>query len=232
VTGYPTLARDFEFTGSGLPAAWAAGNDFNWGYAATEWMGSQDSMTGSSASLTATQKTTNGFPYESGWLSTSGGYSFQYGMVDYRAKMPAGQGLWSGLWMINPGYPTTGEIDISEQLLGNLRTVYGSAHAWNGNTQLWGETQTGTLTSDATGWHDYQLIWQPGLLTWAIDGVAYAQYSKAQATAAGQNWPFDTDSMYLIADLAVAGPNEWGGPPNAATALPASMQLQYVKIWQ
>lgn len=229
IASYASLARDFEFNGPSLPAGWAAGNAFNWGFAGTEWMSSQVSMTGSSVALTAIHRTSpNGSANESGWISTSGGYSFQYGMVDYRAKLPAGQGLWSGLWMINPGYPTTGELDISEQLLGNLRTVYGSAHAWNGNTHLWGETQTGQLSSDATGWHDYQLIWQPGLLTWAIDGVAYAQYSRTQATS----WPFDTDSMYLIADLAVAGPSEWGGPPNASTLLPSTMQIQSVKVWQ
>ncbi|MGD0386260.1 MAG: family 16 glycosylhydrolase [Solirubrobacteraceae bacterium] len=194
MTTYSTLAKDFEFNGSSLPAGWSAGNKFNWGFAATEWMSSQVSMTG--------------------------------------AKMPAGQGLWSGFWMLNTGSSTTSEIDVAEQLLGNLRTVYGSAHAWSGSTQLWGETQAGSLTSDATGWHDYQLIWQPGLLTWAIDGVAYAQYSQAQAQAAGQTWNFNTQSMYLIADLAVAGPSEWGGGPNSSTALPASMQLQSVKIWQ
>jgi hypothetical protein len=233
VASYGTLAKDFEFTGSTLPDGWTAGNGFNWGAQATEWMSSQVSLTGSAVALTAIPHTSpDGSPYESGWISTSGGYDFHYGMVDYRAKMPAGQGLWSGAWMINPGYPTTGELDIAEELLGNLRTVYGSAHAWDGNTALWGETQQGQLTSDATGWHDYQLVWQPGMLTWAIDGVAYAQYTQAQATAAGDSWPFDSDSMYLIATLTVAGASEWGGPPTASTLFPASMQIQSVKVWQ
>jgi beta-glucanase (GH16 family) len=234
VSTYTTLAKDFEFNGSSLPVGWSAGNRFNWGFAATEWMSSQVSMTGSSTALTAIQHASpDGYPNESGWVSTSGGgYSFQYGIVDYRAKMPAGQGLWSGFWMLSSGSSTTGEIDVAEQLLANLRTVYGSAHAWNGSTQLWGKTQAGSLTSDATGWHDYQLIWQPGLLTWAIDGVAYAQYSQAQAQAAGQTWTFNTQSMYLIADLAVAGQNEWGGGLNSSTVLPASLQLASVKIWQ
>jgi beta-glucanase (GH16 family) len=196
-------------------------------------MSSQVAMTGSSVALTASQRTApDGEPYESGWISTSGGYSFQYGMVDYRAQMPAGQGLWPGFWMLNPGFPTTGEIDITEMLMGNLRTVYGSAHAWDGNTALWGETQSGQLDSDATNWHDYQLIWQPGMLTWAIDGHAYAQYTQAQATAAGYTWPFNTDQMYLIASLTVAGANEWGGPPNAATIFPSTLQLQSVEVWQ
>jgi hypothetical protein len=70
------------------------------------------------------------------------------------------------------------------------------------------------------------------MLTWAIDGHAYAQYTEAQATAAGHTWPFDTDSMYLIATLTVAGASEWGGPPNASTIFPSTLQLQSVKVWQ
>jgi beta-glucanase (GH16 family) len=198
----------------------------------TEFMSSQVSMTGSSVALTASQQTApDGQPYESGWIWNTG-YSFQYGMIDYRAKMPAGQGLWPALWMINPLASTIGEIDVSEQLLGDLRTVYGSAHEWNGSTQLWGETQSGLLSSDATNWHDYQLIWQPGMLTWAIDGVAYAQYTEAEATAHGYTWPFNDNPMYLIANLTVAGSSQWGGAPNASTIFPATMQVQSVKVWQ
>jgi hypothetical protein len=62
--------------------------------------------------------------------------------------------------------------------------------------------------------------------------VAYAQYTKAQATAAGQPWPFNNTPEYLIANLAVASASEWGGAPNASTAFPATMQVQSVKVWQ
>ena len=188
-------------------------------------------MTGSSVALTASQLTApDGQPYQSGWIWSTG-YSFTYGMIDFRAKMPAGQGLWPALWMINPVPSTVGEIDVSEQLLGDLRTVYGSAHEWAGTTQLWGETQSGQLGSDATNWHDYQLIWQPGMLTWAIDGVAYAQYTQAQAALAGDTWPF-SNPMELVANLTVAGASQWGGAPDASTIFPATMQIQSVQVWQ
>jgi beta-glucanase (GH16 family) len=230
VASYGTLVENASFAGSSLPAGWSAGNGFNWGAQATEYMSSQVSLTGSSAALTASRQTSpDGQPYESGWISTLGGPAFEYGMIDFRAQMPAGQGLWPALWMVNE--PTTAEIDVTEMLMANLRTVYGSAHAWDGSTQLWGETQSGQLSSDATSWHDYQVIWQPGMLTWAIDGRAYAQYTQAQATAAGHSWPF-ANPMYLIASLTIAGASEWGGPPNAATIFPSTLQIQSVKIWQ
>ncbi|HEX4034583.1 MAG TPA: glycoside hydrolase family 16 protein [Solirubrobacteraceae bacterium] len=231
---YTTAAEDWEFNGSSLPAPWQAGTS-NYGYSATQYQPSQVTMTGSSAALTAISQTSpQGFPYTSGWISTSGAYSFHYGMVDFRAKMPAGQGLWSGLWMVNPqGTSPNTEIDVQEMLLGDTHTIYGSLHNW-GPTPYWAETQQTTSGDDlSAGFHDFQLIWQPGMLTWAVDGVAYAQYTEAQATAAGQGWPFDaTNGVYLIANLAVGSANDWGGAPNASTVFPATMQIQSIKIWQ
>jgi beta-glucanase (GH16 family) len=195
-------------------------------------MSSRVSLTPTGLDLTAAKvNSPDGAPYESGYIDTANGYTLNHGLLDFRAKMPAGQGLWSGLWLAGPESTEMPEIDVQEMLLGNLRTVYGSAHDWDDDSSVWGETQSSQLTSDATGWHDYQLIWQPGLLTWAIDGVAYAQYSEAQAEAAGEPWPFNVSS-YLIADLAVGSASEWGGAPNSSTAFPSSLDLQSVQVWQ
>ena len=39
-------------------------------------------------------------------------------------------------------------------------------------------------------------------------------------------------SAYLIANLAVAAASEWGGAPTSATPFPATMQIQYIRVWQ
>jgi beta-glucanase (GH16 family) len=190
-------------------------------------------MTGSSVALTAINQPSGGYPTTSGWISTEGQFSLTHGLIDFSAKMPAGQGLWSGLWLDQPdGSNPWGEIDIAEMLLNNTTTLYGSAHAWAPTD--WGELQSTVMKADASqGFHDYQLSWQPGLLTWAVDGIAYAQYTQAQAQAAGYPWVFDDGSgFYLIADLAVGSSSEWGGAPGASTAFPASVLLQSVKVWQ
>jgi beta-glucanase (GH16 family) len=231
---YTALAEDWEFNGSTLPSAWQPGVS-NYGYAATQYQPSQVTMTGSSVALTAINQTSpQGLPYTSGWISTAGTYSLRFGMVDFRAEMPAGQGLWSGLWMVNPqGTSPNTEIDVQEMLLGDTHTIYGSLHNW-GPTPYWAETQQTTAADDlSAGYHDFQVIWQPGMLTWAVDGVAYAQYTEAQATAAGLGWPFDgTNGVYLIANLAVGASSDWGGAPNASTVFPAAMQIQSIKVWQ
>jgi beta-glucanase (GH16 family) len=234
VVDYTKLVRDYEFGGSSLPADWSTGI-WNYGYQATQYQPSQVTMTGSSVALTAIKQVSpGGDPYESGWISTAGTFAFTHGLVDFRAKMPAGQGLWSGLWMVNPsGTSPSTEIDVQEMLLGDTHTVYGSLHNW-GPSAYWVESQSTAASPDlSAGFHDYQVVWQPGMLTWEIDGVAYAQYTQAQAQADGQAWPFDSpNGVYLIANLAVAAANEWGGAPNASTTFPATMQIQSIKIWQ
>jgi beta-glucanase (GH16 family) len=232
VATYTNLVKDYEFTGSSLPADWTAANDTTHGFAGTIFNSSQVAMTGSTVALSVSNQPADGYAYQSGWISTEGSYAFDYGMIDFRAEMPAGQGLWSGLWLDQPDNSNPwGEIDVQEMLLADTHTVYGSLHGWAPSD--WGETQSTQMSADASaGYHDYQLIWQPGLLTWALDGVAYAQYDQAQAQAAGYPWVMDDGAgYYIIADLA-AGSSVWGGPPNSTTPFPSSLQLQSVKIWQ
>lgn len=235
VAHYAQLVKSYDFDGLTLPDDWSVGSNENYGYQATQFEPSQVSLTGSSVALTAIRQSgALRLPYTSGWISTQNRFTLTYGMVDFRAKMPAGQGLWSALWLdqVNGSDPW-GEIDVQEMLLSNTHAVNASLHGW-APPPAWVETQTTWLAADASqGFHDYQVVWQPGMITWAIDGVAYAQYTRAQARAAGHPWPFDDGSgFYLIADLAVGAGDEWGGAPGAATVFPAAMQVQSVRVWQ
>jgi hypothetical protein len=233
IVNYSNLVKDYEFNGSSLPADWAASANDSHGVHATMYQPSQVTMTGSSVALTAVPQASDGYPYTSGYISTQGQYSFNYGLIDYSARMPGGPGLWSGLWLDQPdGSNPWGELDVQEMLLNDLHTVYGSAHGWAPSD--WGETQSTVMSADATaGYHDYQLAWQPGLLTWAVDGIAYAQYSETQAIAHGYPWVFDDGTgFYIIASLTVGAADEWAGAPNASTPWPATMQVKSIKLWQ
>ena len=181
IKSYSNLVKDYQFDGSSLPADWSAGTG-NHGFSATDFQPSQVTMTGSSVALSANNQPDGNDPNQGGWISTEGNFSMTYGMIDYRAKMPAGQGLWSALWLDQPdGSSPWGEIDVAEMLLGDTHTVYGSLHNWAPGPD-WGELQTLAMGDDASQeWEDYQVVWQPGYISWAVDGVAYAQYSDWQA---------------------------------------------------
>lgn len=230
ITAYTKPLR--QYTGPQmLSGDWTSGL-WNYGFQATQYQPEQLSTDGTNLLLTAVKKTSpEGYPYMSGWATTDGKFDYTYGQMDVPAQMPAGQGLWSGIWLLDPSAVGKGvEIDDVEVLLGAIHTGYGSLHASNGG---WHETQAGAITPDAIAApHVYSTVWEPGMVTWAIDGQAYAQYTKAQAAAAGNAWTFDGARLRPIINLAVAAAGEWGGAPNAATVFPAVMKVPSLGVWQ
>ena len=62
---------------------------------------------------------TNGFRYTSARLKTQGLFNTTYGRIEWRAKLPAGVGMWPALWMLGANidsvpWPGCGEIDVVE----------------------------------------------------------------------------------------------------------------------
>lgn len=58
-------------------------------------------------------------PILSARLRTANSFSFKYGRVEFRAKLPKGDWLWPALWMLPKhneygNWPASGEIDIME----------------------------------------------------------------------------------------------------------------------
>ena len=61
----------------------------------------------------------------------------------------------------------------------------------------------------------------------SVDGQQY--FSFAKEPGGDSVWPFDKP-QYLILNLAIGG--DWGGPPDATTQFPATMLVDYVRVWQ
>lgn len=183
-------------------------------------------------SLTARKESLGGKTYISGMLNTGGiagkqspGLSFKYGYVEARIKVPAGKGLWPAFWMLpTPNADGTihdgdGEIDIME-FLGD-QTDIDQVHLHHG--RVWGQAVDAgvDLSKD---FHNYAVDWEPDHITWYLDGQPV--YSVTDASAV------PSVPEYLIVNLSVGGPNTWPGSPNKTTAFPASMQVDWVHVWQ
>ena len=87
------------------------------------------------AQISGTQR-----PYSSGRIRTKHRGDWQYGKIEVRAKLPAGQGLWPAIWMLptDEKYGTwaaSGEIDIMEHVGYDPNHIYFSLH----NNNLWGD---------------------------------------------------------------------------------------------
>lgn len=162
------------------------------------------------------------FSYASGMVQTSTSYAFQYGYVEMRAKMPAGKGLWGAFWLLpaNPVGKWPPEIDILEHHGDKPNKGFFSLHFQDAN----GETQHDIHETDVpdmmSDYHTYGVLWEPERMIWFMDGRAVAQSNEG----------IPHEPMYLLLNLAVGG--HWSGNPDASTRFPASMDVDYVKVWQ
>ena len=80
--------------------------------------------------ITATKDST---VYQSGRITTKNKVEFQYGMVEVRAKLPKGSGLWPAIWMLGSdidtvGWPASGEIDIMEYVGKTPNEIHTTLH--------------------------------------------------------------------------------------------------------
>ena len=95
--------------------------------------------------------------YTSGRIKTGPStnlFSQTAGLFEFRAKMPAGSGLWPALWMMPKnmeygGWPTSGEIDIFEGKGQDTGWASSAIHSGPSPGQL--NTQTRTLDRKSVG---------------------------------------------------------------------------------
>ncbi len=167
--------------------------------------------------------------YTSARLNTAGKITAQYGQLDARIKIPCGTGLWPAFWALGSnigtvGWPTSGEIDTMENIGSEPGEVHGSLHGPSG----YNTTSTYTLPNSARfcgGYHIFQAFWYPSYISFAVDGNIYATEQKS---AAGAGWVFN-HPFYLLLNLAVGG--NFPGSPTSATKFPATMLVDYVRVY-
>lgn len=171
--------------------------------------------------------------YTSARLTTRGRFSATHGLFEARMKIPAGRGLWPAFWLLGDdidavGWPASGEIDAMEVLGQDPRTVYGTLHGPAGGAAGGLGSSFVAPRSLASGFHTYAIRWSPNSVTWLLDGRAYATVGP---TISQRGWssifhrPF-----HLLLNLAVGG--TWPGPPDASTWLPATLLVDWVRVYR
>lgn len=179
--------------------------------------------------------------YSSGKITTKDKFSFKYGRIDFRAKLPAGNGLWPALWLLpnDDTYGTwaaSGEIDVMEargRLPGASSGAIHYGGTWPANTNISGDYAFLNGERIDTDYHLYSLVWEEDMLKWYVDGdlFFYATSDQWYTTASGaKGAPFDQE-FYIIMNLAVGGWFDGGVVPGAGD-IPATMQVDYVRVYK
>lgn len=153
--------------------------------------------------------------------STPPRFAFTYGHVEARARVPAGDGLFPALWLLPVSHDSLPEIDIFE-FIGDSTYVDRMHFHWSdlvGQRQSEGHSLLGPDFS--TDWHVFGLDWSPEEIVWLVDGEVAWRFAESSA--------IPSEPMYLIANLAVGG--DFAGPPTERTKLPASLELDYIRVW-
>ncbi|HYF26878.1 MAG TPA: glycoside hydrolase family 16 protein [Baekduia sp.] len=172
--------------------------------------------------------------FTSARLITKGRFTPTYGRIEARIKPPAGKGLWPLFWMMgddvwNVGWPESGEVDVMEMIGQSPNENHGTMH---GPTTTGGHfkvgntfTAPGPLTSD---YHVFGLRWWSSGMEWDVDGTVFHRVLKSELPA-GARWVYDKP-FHLILSMSVGG--TWPGAPDATTPFPATMAVDWVRVYQ
>ncbi|HHE0437850.1 TPA: family 16 glycosylhydrolase, partial [Vibrio parahaemolyticus] len=191
----------------------------------------------------------NTFDYTSARMISKGGFEFEKGRLEIRAKMPEGPGLWPALWLLGANFsdlpdglrsatpeqwPDCGEIDLMEMVGQNTREIKGTIHA----PQSFAATGVGTAyhldentPSFSEDFHTYTLEWDDDEIEWYIDGNLYHVVNKHELIDMGReaSWVFDKE-FFLIMNVSVGG--TMAGDPIPSQWVKPTMEVDYVKVYQ
>lgn len=173
--------------------------------------------------ITARKESAGGKSYTSGLVETGGdqygyptSFTFQYGYIEARIRIPSGQGLWPAFWMWPADYADPPELDIMEILGHQPGILYMATHYPGGTAEY---NYSGADLSQE--YHVYGCEWTPTSVVWYLDGVERARLTDPAK--------IPQEAMYLILNLAVGG--DWPGPVSDSV-LPATMQVDWVRVYQ
>ena len=206
--------------------------------------------------ITADKETYGNAEYTSGRIHSQGKGDFLYGRVDVRAKLPAGQGTWSAIWMLpsDPfkysttcqenedwqgsstcdAWPNSGEIDIMEHVGFDMQTIHGTVHNKAYYWENWEQRKASIEGENVDqAFHLYSIEWTPENITVFFDNTPYFFYANESSneSTSWRAWPYD-HPYHIILNLAIGG--AWGtaGGPIDDSIFPVSMEIDYVRIFK
>ncbi len=232
VTVALTLVWSDEFDGTGAPSSSKWGYDLGaggWGNSELQYYTNRTdnaSVSNGTLKITLKAESYSGSSYTSARLLTKDKFSFKYGKIEVRAKLPAGGGTWPAIWMLGSnlttvGWPACGEIDIMEHKGNDLNRIFGTLHH-PGHSGGNGDGTTVVISNVSTEFHRYALEWSATTIKFLVDDVAFYTFNNTASLPFNQNF-------FIILNVAMGG--TFGGTVDPAFSS-AAMEVDYVRVYQ
>jgi beta-glucanase (GH16 family) len=162
--------------------------------------------------LRVEQRSCDGHRYAAAAVSSNptagGGFQFTYGYIEFRALLPAEDGVWSALWVNGQSWPAGGEIDVLES-----GAPSASRQGWHYHDSSGAAGGSVAIPHASTGWHTYAAFWQPGRIRWYYDGARVGTVSTG---------------LIDVPHYVILNASDWQ-PTNPSD--PAAARVDYVRAW-
>jgi beta-glucanase (GH16 family) len=175
--------------------------------------------------ITTVKESYKGSDYTSARIKTQGKFSFRYGKVEIKAKLPFGKGTWPALWMLGEnitsvGWPLCGEIDIMEHVGNSEGKIYGTVHypGFSGGNSISKTINSANVSSE---FHIYTLDWSPDAIKFYVDNVLFHTFINTASLPFNQNF-------FLIVNSAIGGGL---GGTIAPDFTSSTFEVDYIRIY-
>jgi beta-glucanase (GH16 family) len=223
---------EFDVPGSPDPSKWGfdiGTGSGGWGNNELEYYTNRQAnaiISNGTLKIIALNEYYNSSNYTSARMLTNNLFSFQYGRIDVRAKLPTTAGTWPAIWMLGnnlptAGWPACGEIDIMEQNGSQKSTIYGTLH-YPTEVNQYGDGSTTILADAGTAFHTYTSVWTPTKIELYVDSNMF--YSLPNSPGLPFNQKF-----FIILNVAMGG--NFGGTVDPAFTKD-QLEVDYVRVYQ
>lgn len=180
--------------------------------------------------------------YSSASINTNKSFSFQYGQMEVRARIPAVEGAWPAIWTLGKDmqWPSCGECDVMEFYhIGGKPYILANA-AWGNDRRydaVWKSKKVpfshflGKDTWWAMRFHIWLMDWTESYIRIYLDGelINDIDLTKTVNGSIGNNTnPFHAPH-YILLNLVLGGDN---GGRILDDTFPIRYEIDYVRVWQ
>ncbi len=170
--------------------------------------------------------------YTSCSINTKDKFSFLYGHMEVKAKIPCEKGAWPAIWMLGAveEYPYCDEIDVMEKyeidgepsILANFMCSFDGSYLWS--TKYKSLELFQSIDKDwANKFHIWSVDWTKDYMNIYIDDILINSIDSKNIAGNKFKKP-----LYILLNLAIG---QKGTKPNDED-LPLKYIIEYVKVWQ